>query len=768
MNWEELENRLLLTAYSTYDAVAKKLTVITTSGADTVIVSLSAGNTLSVSVNGVNDYNLASASSASVLTLIDVETNGGNDVINLGATSKPILTATTLSGGNGADTITGGAGPDNIFGGAGNDSIDGGLGSDTVSGGADNDTMSYATRTNPVNVNLDLLQNDGEAGELDWVGAGVNDVESVMGGAGNDVLTGSALGNYISGGAGADLIHGMDGSDTLVGGAGGDSIYGDNDADFIFAKDGEFDVIDGGPGTDSAQVDITPAEAPLPAPVVSTAAVRSAPVSSKAPAKSAVVFSTRRVSPRTIRRRGTVANPAVVAAASDPLPADGVENPITPANLPAVLEQLDPYNKGQVLVTRDDAGNVNIGGTNLDDVFSIQSSKTPNTPINIYNNGGLTQFFLNTPVVQINGVDGADSLDVSATGAVFKPDAQQPGAGTIAADSHLITLTTSASQPLASLSFTDVNNLVYVTPQAQDTLSVNVVPGKEPIAVLGGQSGNLPLSPITMNNVQSLVLDTGTNDTAASTDDQITVDGTSGVLPQLTLLPGTGGHDNLQVNGGLLNLANNPNENSGAPAGGPTLTLVTTGQSASVNLHAPLVELLGLNVQAGSVTLLQNGSGVLVTHSLDMGPQSQLDLMDNSMIVDYDVAPGATPFVEAQVKSAFQLGAATHWTGPGITSSLAQGDPSKGIGYGNSSVILGPSGGTFMGVNVDDTATLVTFTLLGDANLDRTVGFADLVQVAQNYGTSGKRWVSGDFDYDGDVGFADLVDVAQNYGASYP
>ena len=86
------------------------------------------------------------------------------------------------------------------------------------------------------------------AGENDWVGFGTTDVESIMGGSGNDVITGNSLANYISGGAGADSIHGMDGSDTIVGGAGGDSIYGDNDADFIFAKDGELDLIDGGTG----------------------------------------------------------------------------------------------------------------------------------------------------------------------------------------------------------------------------------------------------------------------------------------------------------------------------------------------------------------------------------------------------------------------------------------------------------------------------------------------------------------------------------------
>jgi hypothetical protein len=57
------------------------------------------------------------------------------------------------------------------------------------------------------------------------------------------------------------------------------------------------------------------------------------------------------------------------------------------------------------------------------------------------------------------------------------------------------------------------------------------------------------------------------------------------------------------------------------------------------------------------------------------------------------------------------------------------------------------------------------FYLGGDANHDRSVNFADLVAVAQNYGkTGGQNLAQGDFNADGNVDFADLVKVAQNYG----
>jgi GH18 family chitinase len=55
------------------------------------------------------------------------------------------------------------------------------------------------------------------------------------------------------------------------------------------------------------------------------------------------------------------------------------------------------------------------------------------------------------------------------------------------------------------------------------------------------------------------------------------------------------------------------------------------------------------------------------------------------------------------------------------------------------------------------------FVLAGDANRDRTVGFDDLVPLAQNYNGTGKTFAQGDFDYDSDVDFQDLVILSQQY-----
>ncbi len=80
---------------------------------------------------------------------------------------------------------------------------------------------------------------------------------------GNDTLTlGSSVtvGTTIDGGSGKDTITGGAGRDTISGGSGNDRIFGGSGNDLLLAKDGVADILDGGAGTDTAVVDLNPAD----------------------------------------------------------------------------------------------------------------------------------------------------------------------------------------------------------------------------------------------------------------------------------------------------------------------------------------------------------------------------------------------------------------------------------------------------------------------------------------------------------------------------
>ena len=62
----------------------------------------------------------------------------------------------------------------------------------------------------------------------------------------------------------------------------------------------------------------------------------------------------------------------------------------------------------------------------------------------------------------------------------------------------------------------------------------------------------------------------------------------------------------------------------------------------------------------------------------------------------------------------------------------------------------------------------VKVTRKGDANLDGTTNFNDLLRLSQNYNLGGKLFDEADFNYDGTVNFNDLLILSQNYNQSYP
>lgn len=192
-----------------------------------------------------------------VTTSVVVDLGDGNDYLGSGVFSRPStvyggLGNDTIHSGFGSDVVDAGAGTDTIDGWWGDDVIDGGDGADSIAGNTGRDKVTYASRTAGVSVSLDGTANDGATGEGDNVAASVEDL---IGGAGNDALTGDDDANTIFGGAGNDSLSGQGDVDSLEGGAGVDAHSGGAGVDTIAARDGTAETVACGTEADVATVD---------------------------------------------------------------------------------------------------------------------------------------------------------------------------------------------------------------------------------------------------------------------------------------------------------------------------------------------------------------------------------------------------------------------------------------------------------------------------------------------------------------------------------
>jgi autotransporter-associated beta strand protein len=225
-------------------------------------------------------------------------------------------------------------------------------------------------------------------------------------------------------------------------------------------------------------------------------------------------------------------------------------------------------------------------------------------------------------------------------------------------------------------------------------------------------------------------------------------------------------------------------------------TLRVTGSvaaSESVNVAGGTFEAAGsqrvkqLFVQTGKATVTGPATGTART-VLTVGTGTNdspllvtatgvLDVTTQALVYDHSAAltsGAAVSEIRGHILAGY--GAGKDWTGTtGITSSAAAAEASRrAVGYATATEVLGAGGGSFLGNDgVDASSVLVRYTLAGDATLDGTVDFNDLVRLAQNYettvsSTTQSWWFSGDFTYDGVVDFNDLVKLAQNYETGLP
>lgn len=229
----------------------------------------------------------------------------GNDALHGGRDND------TLNGNSGHDTLYGGLGDDQVVGGSGNDIYVVTAGTDTITDADGSDTLRFAkdvtleqltfTNTGTEDVTIavgssatavvknqrgtatgrveNISFNDGLSLNFgDYTGwlfalaaggaiAGTASADTVVGGIGEDEISGLEAADTLYGGAGIDTILGGDGNDVVHGGSDGDTVKGDAGADTVYGGAGndtlfgesttddlmgDADVIRGGLGNDTA------------------------------------------------------------------------------------------------------------------------------------------------------------------------------------------------------------------------------------------------------------------------------------------------------------------------------------------------------------------------------------------------------------------------------------------------------------------------------------------------------------------------------------
>jgi hypothetical protein len=179
-----------------------------------------------------------------------------------------------------------------------------------------------------------------------------------------------------------------------------------------------------------------------------------------------------------------------------------------------------------------------------------------------------------------------------------------------------------------------------------------------------------------------------------------------------------------------------------------------------------------LRIDGGTLAITPgstSGGQFFKPYSLNIAAGAALDLTNNSFVSgagDNDINN-----IRGQIGLAYAGGS---WTGTSttsaeITSSTAAAVAADsanthktGVAYAVASSLTSAWIG---GPNPGGNNILLSYTLLGDADINGSVDSNDFTALAQNFGSSSQYWVNGDFNYDGVVNALDFNALASNYGA---
>jgi Ca2+-binding RTX toxin-like protein len=234
------------------------------------------GSAFNDTLLGTNGVNFISAGAGNDV----IDGRGGDDMLIGGAGDDTIfggLGNDSITGDDGSDTIDGGAGDDYIVGGTtAHDTLIGGDGNDrifasfdgaAIQGGAGDDIITVIGGSNvidgglgqdrasftgmvvdlTIDLNVTTVQDYSSAGTLT-----IANVEQVVGGWGNDVITGTDAANFIDGRYGSNVLSGGGGDDTIWTYGLNNTLNGGDGNDSLWSRGQDFnDTLNGGDGNDT-------------------------------------------------------------------------------------------------------------------------------------------------------------------------------------------------------------------------------------------------------------------------------------------------------------------------------------------------------------------------------------------------------------------------------------------------------------------------------------------------------------------------------------
>lgn len=199
-----------------------------------------------------------------------------------------------------------------------------------------------------------------------------------------------------------------------------------------------------------------------------------------------------------------------------------------------------------------------------------------------------------------------------------------------------------------------------------------------------------------------------------------------------------------------------------------TLNSDNAGADANVTIDAALDTLAMLQINAGGrLTMAAGGDRLLVVEDA-LSLNGQIDMNDQTLLV----RGGDFLAIESRAANGYSGGLWMTNSAAAIVSDVAaQSAVQDAIAVVRAEQVNLP---VYHGVASAAGDVIVRYTLAGDTNLDRVVGFDDLLALAQTYNplVGGRTWSQGNFNYltpdsvAGAVGFDDLLSLAQNYGQS--